>query len=90
MNRRPDPETPDTSTATGQERSTTPVEVITRWEVLGGTWQVLIRTDQQVTVSLCRCDSGEEQERFTSGDPALLAWLGDRTSSADPPAPSAQ
>jgi hypothetical protein len=36
-----------------------------------------------VTVSLRRCDGGEEAERFTSGDPELLAFLDGRLSSED-------
>jgi hypothetical protein len=36
-----------------------------------------------VTVALFRCDGGEEVERFTSADPELLRFIGDRLSSAD-------
>jgi hypothetical protein len=34
-----------------------------------------------VTVSLCRCDGGEEVGRLSSDDPELIAFLGDRLSS---------
>ncbi len=49
-----------------------------RWEDAGGTWQVLARRPDGVIVSLCRCDGGEEADRFTTADPAVLAHLGDR------------
>jgi len=57
------------------------VATLQRWETSGAVWRVLSRTPARVTVALCRCDGGEEVERFTSGDPALLAFLGDRVSS---------
>jgi hypothetical protein len=57
------------------------VNVLTRWELFGGVWRVINRDGRRVTISLCRCDAGEEQQRFTSDDPALIAWLGDRTHS---------
>jgi hypothetical protein len=66
----------------GPSETTAPVEVITRWELFGGAWRVIARTDQRVTISLCRCDGGEEQQRLCTDDPALAEWLGDRTSSA--------
>lgn len=44
-----------------------------RWEDAGGTWQVVGRRVREVTVSLRRCDGGEEVERLVSGDPSLLA-----------------
>ena len=55
-----------------------------RWEDAGGTWRVLARRAEGVIVSLCRCDGGEEADRFSTGDPAVLAFLGDRESSDDP------
>jgi hypothetical protein len=56
-----------------------PVDLLRRWEAFGASWQVVARGPQGVTVSLCRCDGGEEAQRLTSADPALLAFLGDRT-----------
>lgn len=54
-----------------------------RWEDSGAVWRVLTRTASEVTVALLRCDGGEEAGRFTSSDPRLLVFLGDRTSSED-------
>jgi len=39
------------------------------------------RGEGWVTVSLCRCDGGEELQRLTSTNPELLEWLADKTSS---------
>lgn len=36
-----------------------------------------------MTVALLRCDGGEEVEVFTSDDPLLLEFIGDRHSSED-------
>ncbi|PZF81148.1 hypothetical protein [Jiangella anatolica] len=55
-----------------------PVGVLTRWEDAGGEWRVVARTAGAVTVALCRCDGGEEVDRFTSADPALLEFLAGR------------
>jgi hypothetical protein len=55
-----------------------------RWQDAGGTWRVLARRAEGVIVSLCRCDGGEEADRFVTDDPAVLAFLGDRESSDDP------
>jgi hypothetical protein len=52
-----------------------PIQVLTRWESFGGTWRVLRRTDEDVTISMRRCDGGEQVEELTSADPTLLAWL---------------
>lgn len=63
--------------------STPAVERVRRWQVAGGTWQVLRRTQDEVVVSLCRCDGGEEADRVTSTDPELLAYLAGRDSSEE-------
>lgn len=52
-----------------------------RWQDSGALWEVLARKSGSVTVALLRCDGGEEMERFTSDDPRLLAFIGDRRSS---------
>ncbi len=54
---------------------------LTRWEASGGAWQVVARAPGRVTVALLRCDAGEEMDRFTSADRALLQLLGARETS---------
>lgn len=58
-----------------------PVAVIRRWEDFGGTWVILERDDDAVTVSLRRCDAGEEMHRLVFSDPQSLDWI-DRTRQA--------
>jgi hypothetical protein len=60
-----------------------PVEVLRRWEAAGALWQVLARRPGEVEVALLTCDAGEEVGRLTSGDPALLDYLGGRGRSDD-------
>lgn len=62
-----------------------PVETLSRWSDSGAMWRVLRRTPTSITVSLRRCDDGEEVDRLTSSDPDLLTWIGDRSSSEDRP-----
>lgn len=54
------------------------LETLQRWETAGGNWQVLSRSLSGLVVALLRCDGGEEVHRFTSPDPALAAYIGDR------------
>lgn len=54
-----------------------------RWEDSGGHWQVIARTRDGLTIALLRCDGGEEADRFTSLDPGLLEYVGERTSSQE-------
>lgn len=54
-----------------------------RWQDSGAVWEVISRKGSGVTVALIRCDGGEEVDRFTSDDPRLLAFIGDRWSSAE-------
>ena len=54
-----------------------------RWEDSGAVWEVIARSADSVTVGLLRCDGGEEVDRFTSDDPRLLEFIGDRRGSAD-------
>jgi hypothetical protein len=56
---------------------------LTRWEGAGGIWEVLSRNASGTTISLCRCDGGEEVDRFTTTDPAALDHVGGRTRSDD-------
>lgn len=55
--------------------------VLQRWEDSGAHWAVLERRNGVVTVGLFRCDGGEEVDRLTSADPALLEFLAGRDSS---------
>lgn len=57
-----------------------------RWEQFGGSWRVLGRDAAGMTLSLRRCDGGEEVERLVSAEPALLAYVADRVSSDGVPA----
>nr|WP_090344109.1 hypothetical protein [Mycolicibacterium malmesburyense]CRL75366.1 hypothetical protein CPGR_03541 [Mycolicibacterium malmesburyense] len=54
-----------------------------RWQDSGAIWEVRARRDSSVTVALLRCDGGEEVDVFTSDDPRLLAFIGERLSSED-------
>jgi len=58
-----------------------PIEVLERWQRFGATWRVVSRTEGSATISLCRCDGGEEVQRLTSTDPELLGWLSGKTNS---------
>ena len=57
------------------------LETLRRWETAGGHWQVVSRSASGLVVALLRCDGGEETHRFTSPDPALAAYIGDRETS---------
>ena len=59
------------------------VAELRRWQDSGAVWEVLSRAGGRVTVALLRCDGGEEVDRFTSDDPALLEYLGDRLTSEE-------
>jgi hypothetical protein len=59
------------------------VDRLQRWQDAGATWRVLHRAGGRITVGLFTCDGGEEMERATSDDPAVLAFIGDRTTSDD-------
>jgi len=54
------------------------VERLQRWERSGGIWRVLGRApDGELALELETC-SGEPMEQFTSGDPNLAAYVGER------------
>ena len=59
------------------------VAELQRWQDSGAVWEVIARTSSSVTIGLLRCDGGEEVDRFTSDDPQLLAFIGDRRSNAE-------
>ena len=54
-----------------------------RWQDSGAHWRVLTRTVDSLTISLLRCDGGEEVDRNTSSDPRLLEFVGTSTASDD-------
>jgi hypothetical protein len=59
------------------------VAELRRWQDAGAVWSILARRDDRVTVALMRCDGGEEVDRFTSDDPRLLEFIGERFSSTE-------
>ncbi|BBY78394.1 hypothetical protein MPRF_52930 [Mycolicibacterium parafortuitum] len=59
------------------------VAELRRWEDSGAVWRVVGRTATTLTVALVTCDGGEEVGRFTSNDPTLLAFVGERASNLD-------
>jgi hypothetical protein len=59
------------------------VAELQRWQDSGAVWEVISRGGNNVTVALLRCDGGEEMDRFTSDDPRLLQFIGDRLSSEE-------
>ncbi|HLS44047.1 MAG TPA: hypothetical protein VK045_01310 [Ornithinicoccus sp.] len=56
-------------------RASTDRDTLERWESFGGVWRVLAADDQAATVSMCRCDGGEEMQRLTTHDPDLISYL---------------
>lgn len=46
-----------------------------RWEDAGGTWQVAASPADTVTLSLQRCDAGEEVDRLTSAAADVVAHV---------------
>jgi hypothetical protein len=59
------------------------VAELQRWQDSGAVWEVLSRRGGSATVALLRCDGGEEVDRFTSDDPRLLEFIGDRHTSEE-------
>jgi len=59
------------------------VAELQRWEDAGAVWSVVARKHDRVTVALLRCDGGEEVDRFTSDDPYLLDYIGERLGSTE-------
>ena len=57
------------------------VAELQRWQDSGAVWRVISRARPGVTIALLRCDGGEEVDRFTSDDPNLFEFIGDRLSS---------
>lgn len=63
--------------------SADPVEILLRWQDSGAIWRVVGRRPDSVTIALYECTGGQEVDRFTSTDPALLRFLGERATSED-------
>jgi hypothetical protein len=63
-----------------------PVEVLRRWEASGALWRVVSRTPTHLEIALVTCTGDEEVDRWSSGDPTLRAFVGDRAGSDAPPA----
>jgi hypothetical protein len=59
------------------------LEVLRRWEAGGATWRVLARLPGQLDIALLTCDAGEQVGRLVSSDPALQAYVGERSRSDD-------
>ncbi|PRC42980.1 hypothetical protein C6A85_000000107705 [Mycobacterium sp. ITM-2017-0098] len=59
------------------------VAELRRWEEAGAVWRVVGRTATSVTISLLSCDGGEQVGLFTSADPRVLDFLGDRVTSEE-------
>ena len=59
------------------------VAELQRWQDSGAVWEVISRKGRSLTIGLLRCDGGEEVDRFTSDDPHLLEFIGDRLDSAE-------
>lgn len=51
------------------------VAELRRWELFGGRWRVLTRTDTAVTVGLFTCDGGQEMSRVTAACDDFDAFL---------------
>ncbi|WP_039798018.1 hypothetical protein [Nocardia araoensis] len=60
-----------------------PIAILRRWTDSGGIWRVAGRRADSVTVALYQCTGGEEVDRLVSSDPALMRYLGERTSSEE-------
>ena len=56
------------------------LETLRRWEEFGAVWEVVHRTADQVTISMRRCDGGEEVSRLVTRDAAVLALVEERSS----------
>jgi hypothetical protein len=59
------------------------VAELQRWEDSGAVWSVVSKRDGRMTVALLRCDGGEEVDRFTSDDPRVFDYIGERFTSTD-------
>ncbi|GEE03323.1 hypothetical protein nbrc107696_37690 [Gordonia spumicola] len=54
------------------------LERLRRWEDAGAQWEVAALRTGSATISLLRCDGGEEVDRFVTSDPRVLALCRER------------
>jgi|tagenome__1003787_1003787.scaffolds.fasta_scaffold20711982_2 hypothetical protein len=66
---------PDTDPGAAEDRSTDALYRLRRWEDAGAVWRVASRTQSEVVISFLTCSAGEEVDRMTSTDPAVLAFV---------------
>jgi hypothetical protein len=59
------------------------LDILRRWELAGGHWQVLHRAPSRLVLSLQRCDGGEEVQRLTTTAVGVVEYVADRESSVD-------
>ena len=57
--------------------------VLQRWEDSGAIWRITGRGPDGLDIDLVTCTGDEVVDRLRSSDPALLAYVGDRTASDD-------
>lgn len=71
--------TPHTRRVSRADPTDAPLDVLSRWEEAGGTWEVLAvdRTGPTtgLTVALCTCTGGEEVDRLVTDDPEVAAYV---------------
>jgi hypothetical protein len=60
-----------------------PVAVLLRWEASGAVWRVARRSSSVLEIELVTCTGDEVAGLLRSGDPALLAFVGERSSSEE-------
>ena len=51
------------------------LDALRRWEDAGGQWHLVAHNESSVRIALCRCDGGEEVQRITSREPALMRYV---------------
>jgi hypothetical protein len=82
---RPDTERDAAETEHTKSEDTKPdvVAILQRWGDAGAIWRVVRRTPGSLEISLLTCTGGEEVDRLVSSDPALQAFVGERSSNED-------
>ncbi|WOC13759.1 hypothetical protein [Gordonia sp. MP11Mi] len=58
--------------------STDDLDRLQRWEDAGALWKVAALRPDSATISLLRCDAGEEVDRIVTTDPRVLALCRER------------